>query len=405
VVEDVRTTGNGPWTFAHLISNVGPAELTPSDFVDAFFQAWMDATFSSQTDFLNIDGAANPSAAAAAGRTNAIRAYYETWPRFGSGKLDLTRAPLRLLGIMNRLDIQGADADEVQGRFVFNMISPDGHPVHGFLIMEYSLPQFGPNGEPQTVEWWANEWHKLSSMPLGSREYLQHLESVTRRFSDRGVMPERPNGSALIQFRISEQLSDGMRTDKQIQVEPVWEYRAFGLDPDTGLLKVNRLNRTPHFDYNTYHSDEAPFGRDIETLIAFLTANKAALLDSSYDSWFTQTDIELATSAPAGIFSDWLENEPTPEGFTDEEWTQMTVKFFGGRTCNGCHTARFDPFYEEGTDWFYISSMGPREAGEVSKLAPKTISHIVNTRVPNIMSFVCPDDPQAWRASRINVDH
>jgi len=405
VVESERATGTGPWTFAWLISQVPPANQSPSDFLKNFFETWTDATSASTTDFFNIDGAAEPSRAAADARTAAINGFFRNWPRLSNGDLDLVRAPLRLLGITNRLDILGGDADEVQGRFVFNMLSPDGHPVHGFLIMEYSLPQVGPNNEPQPVEWWANEWHKLSSMQLGSTEFLEQLEFVTRRFSERGVMPERPNGSALIQFRISEQLTDGIGTTKQVQVQPVWEYRAFGLDPESGQLKVNMLNRTPHFDYNTYHADDAPNGRDIETLIAFLTENKEALLDASYNSWFQQNEIELATSAPAGGFSQWLVDEPTPEGFTDEEWEDMTTTFFGGRTCNGCHTAVGTKNLVPGVSWFYISALSPREAGQESRISLQTVGHIYITRIPNVKSLVCPDSPGARRAPRTNADH
>jgi hypothetical protein len=385
VVENERTLGLGPWSFGGLISQVCPADQNPSEFVENFFHTWMAATSANANDFLNIEGPKAPSLAAAEARTAGIQTFLQNWPRTTGGDLDLARAPLRLLAIVNRLDIHGGDAEEIQGRFVFCFLNPDGSPARGTLIMEYSLPPVGPNLEPQPVEWWAQQWHKLSSMEVGSRRYLEQLEFVTQRFSGRGVMPERPNGSALIQFRTGEQLA----CDRATQVGPVWEFRAFTLDPETGQLRVSLLNRTPHFDYNLYHCDESPTDKCIERLIDFLREHKEALLAAEYDEWFQQTDIELATSAPSGPFAHWLIKEPTPEGFTPAEWTAMHMKFFGGRTCNGCHVSsdvKIPP-----VDLQFLSHISRRNAGEEATLS-LLLHHVIRTiRIPNARSLLCPN--------------
>lgn len=386
VVENHRATGLGPWSFGGLMARMCPETQDPSDFTENFFLTWIDAARNNPTDFLNIDGPKEPSPAAAEARANALAAFLQAWPRNSEGKLDLARSPLRLMAIVNRLDIKGGDADEIQGRFLFCLLNPDGSPARGTMILEYSLPPVGPNGEPQPVTWWAQEWHKLAFLPLGSNRFLEQLEFITRRFSDRGVMPDRPNGSALIQFRTGEQLA----LQQGLQVAPVWEFRAFELDPLTGQLRVGRLNRTPHFDYNLYHCDESPSDRCIERLVDFLRENKEPLLAAEYDEWFLQTEIELATSAPTGPFAHWLVREPTPDGFTPREWTSMTIQFFGGRTCNGCHISFDHKVNSEPRAVDLYSHLTRRNAGEESLISIFTRHVIRDVRIPNMQSLLCP---------------
>ncbi|MEY4579153.1 MAG: hypothetical protein RL701_3856, partial [Pseudomonadota bacterium] len=63
------------------------------------------------------------------------------WPRTADGQLDLARAPLRLLAIVNRLDLNDLDKHKAgEGRFVFGVLDPAGNPMEFTLIFEYALP-------------------------------------------------------------------------------------------------------------------------------------------------------------------------------------------------------------------------------------------------------------------------
>ena len=98
VVEDpVRTkwTGSlankndGAWQFGRLMTAMAGTK-NPSDFV----LAWLNQWSANRT----VNGEVVPARTAISGIINA-------WPKVG-GKLDLTKAPLRLLAIVNRLDLR-----------------------------------------------------------------------------------------------------------------------------------------------------------------------------------------------------------------------------------------------------------------------------------------------------------
>src|SRR5690606_703542 len=76
------------------------------------------------------------------------------WPRV-DGALDLSRAPVRLLAIVNRLDLRDvADGHAGEGRFVFGVTDSSGAPTEFTLILEYALPA----SSSADVLDWANRW-------------------------------------------------------------------------------------------------------------------------------------------------------------------------------------------------------------------------------------------------------
>jgi hypothetical protein len=87
------------------------------------------------------------------------------WPRTADGKLDLRRAPLRLLAIVNRIDSRNlAQGHAGEGRFVFGVIGPQGFPEQFTVIFEFRLPA----QTPQDVLDWASRWHALGAQPFPS---------------------------------------------------------------------------------------------------------------------------------------------------------------------------------------------------------------------------------------------
>src|SRR5690606_792741 len=116
----------------------------------------------------------------------------------GGRRLDLSKAPFRLLAIVNRIDlrsdgggyggggviggpIRAADAPGAmiapdamiapapmpvhagEGRFVFGVLDPQGRPLPFTVIFEYELPA----SDPREVLGWARSWHALGEVPFG----------------------------------------------------------------------------------------------------------------------------------------------------------------------------------------------------------------------------------------------
>lgn len=122
----------------------------------------------------------------------------------GGAQLDMRRAPFRLLAIVSRVDLRqpasapgGQNAGE--GRFVFNLLRPNGTPTEYLLILEYGLDANDCNA----VLNWANQWHNLGTIPFGPN-FNAALQTITDQFTAIGASPGKPNGSALNQARTNE---------------------------------------------------------------------------------------------------------------------------------------------------------------------------------------------------------
>jgi hypothetical protein len=177
IVEDARAKNvtAGPWSFRHLATErAGGSEEVAARVVER--------AFAESPAFADV---------------------LSTWPRDGSGYLDLSRAPMRLIAISNRIDL-GKTPDAVspagEGRFVFAITrgpadDPSSESTASTIILEYAL---GASRSP--VEW-AAEWHALGF--LDEREsYRRALEGLTRSFADR-------SGAALARVRASKQDAGG----------------------------------------------------------------------------------------------------------------------------------------------------------------------------------------------------
>jgi hypothetical protein len=137
-----------------------------------------------------------------------------SWPRV-DGALDLAAAPVRLLAIVNRLDLRDLSRGQAgEGRFVFGVTDSAGQATPFTIILEYRLPA---SSEAEVLEW-ANLWHGLNGLAPGSAEYNAALEVITERFAGDNADPARVNGSALNQIRTNE-----------IALAFPWELREFTL--------------------------------------------------------------------------------------------------------------------------------------------------------------------------------
>ncbi len=100
------------------------------------------------------------------------------------------------------------------------------------IILEYDLPATSL----RDLQRWAEDWHALGKLELGSREYNTHLAMLTQRFTARGRGVGRANGSVLNQIRTND-----------IELATPWELPEWVIDGDSGLLAPASVTETPDF--------------------------------------------------------------------------------------------------------------------------------------------------------------
>ena len=277
VIEDPLRTGSsqrrsGVWSFKYLIEQMA-GKNDPAEFALSLFTHGEEGL---------INGHVAPS------RPAVWERIIEPWLAKGGGELDLRFAPVKLLAIVNRMDLRQVIGDEVlsagEGRFVFGVLDENGKPltptggpaVGGMtIILEYDLPA----SSLRDLKRWAEDWHALGRMKLGSREYNRHLAMLTQRFTNRGRGVGRPNESALNQIRTND-----------VALATPWELREWVIDKELGLLIPGSVAETPDF-VSMNNTTE---------LADLLNDNADAILDGSF-----RLPTELAAAvAPAGPFFD-----------------------------------------------------------------------------------------------------
>jgi hypothetical protein len=324
VVDDpLRTTFDGPpddprtgaWTFGRLLEQLAPTPADAPALAAHLFDSWL----ADQT----INGFTVPARPAI--EPNLL----DGFRRHEDGSLDLTSAPLRLLAIVNRIDIRDlARGHAGEGRFVFGVIHPQGFAQEFTVILEYNLPA---TTEADVLDW-AARWHALGALPFPSEEYNAALQAITDRFVGRGAMPSRPNGSALSQLRTNE-----------IALSSPWELREFQLSATTGLLEPATVKLTP----------DTSFMFDGGQRVAdFVNANESSILIERHDvPEIFQGQPFLGGSSFNDLFA-WV-----APGIVNNEARHK----FSLNTCNGCHSAE-----ETGTSFLQVF---PREVGQPASLS------------------------------------
>ena len=305
---DGATSPPGAWSFRALMEGVaGPRDAS------AMVLAWLRTWERDQT----VNGFRVPA------RPQMRTLVTEPWlRRSGGARLDLAKAPFRLLAIVNRIDLRGgtpyAPTSAGEGRFVFGVLGPAGEPLSFTVILEYGLPA----ADPQAVQGWARSWHALGQVPFGAR-YNRLLATLTQRFTRKGAAPAKPNGSALNQLRTNE-----------IAVGSPWELREFALDKATGRLAPATVKQTPDASLN-----------GTAGLADLINKNQASILAGQ----FVVPARLLGGASPV-----------------DSVWNAAGIKslqarhLFALNTCSGCHQA------ETATGFVHV---GPRAAGQVAPLS------------------------------------
>jgi hypothetical protein len=225
---------NGAWTFKTLMTNMANQPFTgidPAVFTENWLQSW------------NVNHTINTFPVPA--RTNIGALVLNSWPRIG-GKLDLNRAPFRLLAIVNRIDLRGntvyGGGSAGEGRLVFGVVNRNaagGCSTTRFtVIFEYGVPISGCTN----VKNYGQQWVNLGNIALGSAAFNPALQAITDQFTSADAAPNKPNRSALNQLRTNENA-----------LNPLWELREFvlpGRGPVVTMLNIVSTKNTPHHSHN-----------------------------------------------------------------------------------------------------------------------------------------------------------
>jgi len=318
VVEDPTRTFNpctgtgtamGKWTFGHLMSemaNKAQTGIDPSDFVRKWLENWMS------TQTVNGDSVA--------ARTQIENVIIKPWEAASGvaagGKLDLAKAPFRLLAIVNRLDLRsngaygGGTAGEA--RFVFCAMDPQCNPLQFTVIFEYGVPISGC----RKVRAWAQKWADLTNFNPGTANYNDRLQAITDVFSSAGANPAKPNGSALNQLRTDE-----------IALAGPWELREFTLkNPGSSFLIEDTVKQNPIPGLNRH-----PIIKD------YVDTHQSSLLSDTdvVPLNFNGQDFLGGHSLNNQDFWDSRSVSGTPAEIMNAE-----ARFrFSKNTCDGCHGA------------------------------------------------------------------
>ena len=310
VVEDRQRTGPGdPWSFGQLMTQMAGTG-DPADFTENLFKRWLTPQV--------VNGF---TVAARPGMQTLV---LNGWPRV-NGKLDLTRAPLRLLAISARLDLRQLSAGNAgEGRFVFGVTTSSGLSLPFTIILEYKLPA----KTPAQLTQWASNWHALGALPVPSETYNATLQVITDRFAAANVKPSRPNGSAIGQIRTNENA-----------LSPLWELRQFQIDA-TGQLVQAPLNQNPDRSFN-----------NTATFANWVNRNEAALLTGAATVPLNFQQAPFRAPATLNTIDFWAAS-----GITNNEARHQASL----NSCNGCHGR------ETGTLFLHIN---PRASGQPSALS------------------------------------
>jgi hypothetical protein len=338
VIEDPARTFNpctnvgtpmGKWTFGYLMTQLANQAQTGID-PRVFTRNWLRHWETQQT----INSFGVPARLAVRDKVTI------PWELASGGlgaPLDLSKAPFRLLAIVNRIDLRGNSGYTLnnagEARFVFGVIdrSP-GSQSNCCVVSEMTvILEYGIDRRTcADVKSWAQQWVALSSIAMPSAAFNTALENITEQFVRAGLAPHKVNGSALNQ----------LRTNDFLQPAPIWELREFKLTPgseDTfvanGQLNMTTVKLTPDEQFN-----------NTATLGNYLNANFAQVCAGTHI---------VPLSFGGGPFLGG--NSFVPPTFWDSPAflcppnPNCNVEFnFSFNTCSGCH------FGETQTAFYHI---------------------------------------------------
>jgi hypothetical protein len=342
-----RGNENGVWSFGKLIAGIA-GKSNPEDALQ-FTVNWVDTKlFSAASNSLSGDSCRERALA----RATFIRAWLTNSgvklppagiPSDWRSKVKVSRFPVRLMAIINRLDLRGNLAFSLsnvgEGRFVFcfadsNKNGAFGGTVDGLGTMTFILEYGLPLKDCDSVEDYVKGWFMLKDQAWGAA-FNQKLQALTDQFTARNAAPERQNGSALNHLRTTEFLQSA-------KMAPVngrdWEIRDFELS--SGALEYTwnvSPGKEPGSIWNGPRS--VPLLRELVTFVNGI--------DFSKD--FNVPDKLRAIAAPMPVLNVQGRNNGliwVGSSAKDEVMKPVHRREFSLQTCTGCHSAetRITPF-------------------------------------------------------------
>jgi len=206
---DPCASGLATWSFGALMSRI--AAQAGADDAPAFVLRWL-GTWDVEQD---VNGFIVPIQ-----RMDGV--ITSRWLRESGGDaLDLSRAPFRLLAIVNRMDLRKVDPDgnpidAGELRFVFGAVNTTCDKIPLEIILEFRQDAQSADD----VAAWAERWHALGSLPFGV-ELNAALQDLTDRIT----------------------LLNQLRTNDNAASFPDWEQRTYVVAE--GDLRLAPLDQTP----------------------------------------------------------------------------------------------------------------------------------------------------------------
>lgn len=172
---DPSTSNDGPWTFANVFAqaiNLGQTTAASASQIQTAVDHW--------NSDLNTSGSPDGDVFFADG----VAVLFQQWSPSGSA-YPLNKIPLRLLAVVNRIDLAHSDAmkcpqpgKDMQGaeiRFVYQGIGPTDKTDYLRVIVEFSVPCLSA-GDLQGL---GKSWMNLAAYdPKADRNYLTQLETL-----------------------------------------------------------------------------------------------------------------------------------------------------------------------------------------------------------------------------------
>jgi hypothetical protein len=271
--------------------------------------------------------------------------------------LDLKLAPLRLLAIANRIDLDGRDyqGNGAPGelRFVYGVQNPT-NPAAVTLNAEFILEYHFPNTRDSFS--WAWLFHNLSGVDFAAvnPSFASQLQDITNMVVGPNAQPGNPNrGSSIAQIRTDENVFDSTAVKQ-------WEFRQFGFRSCASPTAPCQLSQIP--------VDQTPPTSDNNTpaLTTWLQNNAGPLATSHH----VVPRHMLGASSLSPVIPNstvWNTTGDPINGYaliTADRRTSFNARHnFAFSTCNGCH------YLETANTTELLFHISPRASGQKAQLS------------------------------------
>ncbi len=299
VVEDARglNASNGPWSFRYLVERLTPAGASPSRFVGEWLEGFGR---SSKVNLFTVPARPNASRALICPwlKATPANACNDDCSACQAREYDLSKAPFRLVGFTNRLDLYTSEDTGGAGesRILFAATAgPGDDPASAPLRMTVIFEYRNPDDQGREVTYWAKRWHALGRHAAYDEAFRADLQALYAEVTD--TAPAE-GGSWLHHVRSNE-----------IDLDWLWDMREFELSG--GALRLSTTSRTPDKSLN-----------GSQDLARFVVNNRDSILQNRH-----QVPLSLEGGFARADGTRWF--MPGVE--------EALRRSFAEQTCDGCH--------------------------------------------------------------------